>query len=142
LKSNDAQAALDRKFQSRYTCGSMKKTITKLSVPGAVTAAECVCAGATITANPDVVRKEVMVAQLDPVRPTLRVEVKGITMAPGVKAGLHLHPCPVVGVITQGTISFQLEGEKIQTLHPGDAFFEPADRRVTRFDNDRDRPAV
>jgi quercetin dioxygenase-like cupin family protein len=119
----------------------MKKTVTKLSSTG-VAALGCVCVGATIAHNPAVVRKELMSAQLDPVVQTIRVEVKSITMAPGVKAGLHLHPCPVVGVITHGTISFQIEGEEMQTLRSGDAFFEPANRRVTRFDNDGSRPAV
>ncbi|MCC6694485.1 MAG: cupin domain-containing protein [Candidatus Hydrogenedentes bacterium] len=62
-------------------------------------------------------------------------------MKPRMKAPLHLHPCPTMGLITEGTISFQIEGQSVQHLNVGDAFYEPADVRVARFDNDSDAPA-
>lgn len=62
-------------------------------------------------------------------------------MGPKVKAPLHLHPCPTMGVISEGTISFQIEGQPVQQLKVGDAFYEPAEVRVGRFDNDSDVPA-
>ena len=65
-----------------------------------------------------------------------RVEIKEVTMLPHQGVPLHLHPCPVVGVITQGMISYQIEGEKVQRLNVGDAFYEPAYARVSHFDND------
>ena len=62
-------------------------------------------------------------------------------MGPGIKAPLHLHPCPTVGVISEGEISFQIEGQPVQHLKVGDAFYEPADVRVAKFNNDGDVPA-
>jgi len=62
-------------------------------------------------------------------------------MGPRMKAPLHLHPCPTVGVISEGTISFQIEGQPVQHLKVGDAFYEPVDVRVAKFDNDSDVPA-
>jgi quercetin dioxygenase-like cupin family protein len=88
-----------------------------------------------------VTRKDLLTAIVDPEKPTTRVEIKEVTMGPKQKAPLHLHPCPTVGVITEGTISFQIEGAPVQTLKAGDAFYEPAHVRVARFDNDGDAPA-
>ena len=41
----------------------------------------------------------------------------------------------------KGTISFQIEGQPVQHLKIGNAFYEPADARVAKFDNDSDAPA-
>lgn len=62
-------------------------------------------------------------------------------MGPKQKAPLHLHPSPVVGVVTEGVIAYQIEGEPVQYLKAGDAFYEPANVRVARFDNDGEQPA-
>ncbi len=56
-------------------------------------------------------------------------------------APLHLHPCPVVEVVTAGAIAYQIEGATVRHLEVGDAFYEPADVRVARFDNEGDTPA-
>lgn len=64
-----------------------------------------------------------------------RVEIKQVELPPGQRAGLHRHPCPVVGYVAQGAISFQIQGQPIQHLRSGDAFFEPRDARVAHFDN-------
>lgn len=63
-------------------------------------------------------------------------------MPPRQAAPLHLHPCPTLGVVTAGTIAFQIEGQPVQHLKVGDAFYEPANVRVARFDNDGDTPAT
>lgn len=63
-------------------------------------------------------------------------------MGPKQRAPLHLHPCPTVGIVTEGRIIFQIEGEPEQHLRAGDAFYEPADVRVSRFDNDGDTAAT
>lgn len=55
---------------------------------------------------------------------------------------VHVNPCPTVGVIVRGAVSFQIESEEQQTLHAGDAFFEPANRHVMRFDDNGASPAV
>jgi len=41
----------------------------------------------------------------------------------------------------EGTIAFQIEGQPVQHLKAGDAFYEPANVLVARFDNDGDTPA-
>lgn len=62
-------------------------------------------------------------------------------MGPGAKAPLHLHPCPTMGVIMEGTITFQIEGEAERHLKAGDAFYEPANVRVAKFNNETQEPA-
>jgi quercetin dioxygenase-like cupin family protein len=58
-----------------------------------------------------------------------------IHFAPGQPTGLHLHPVSTTGIVTQGSILFQPEGEPLKTIKTGDSFFEPADKRILRFDN-------
>ncbi|MFZ0483482.1 MAG: cupin domain-containing protein [Desulfobacterales bacterium] len=91
--------------------------------------------------TPSVSRKDLLTAMVDSDKSVSRVEVKEVTMGPKQKAPLHLHPCPTVGVITEGTISFQIEGQPVQHLKIGDAFYEPANVRVAKFDNDSNTPA-
>jgi quercetin dioxygenase-like cupin family protein len=70
-----------------------------------------------------------------------KVEIQEITMEVGVDAPLHSHPCPTMGVVTEGKIVFEIEGEQGRHLEAGDAFYEPADVRVAKFNNDGDIPA-
>lgn len=88
-----------------------------------------------------VTRKTLLATSIDPERAVARVGIQEVTMGPKQRAPLHLHPCPTLGVVTEGTIVFQVEGEPEQHLKAGDAFYEPADVRVSRFDNDGDTPA-
>jgi quercetin dioxygenase-like cupin family protein len=46
-----------------------------------------------------------------------------------------------VGLVREGSLLFQVEGEEAQVLHAGDAFFEPANVPSLHFDA-RDAPAV
>ena len=62
------------------------------------------------------------------------VQSQEITLEANAATGLHLHPCPVVGYIIEGTVSFQIEGEEPRTLKAGDAFHEPANARMVHFD--------
>jgi len=64
-----------------------------------------------------------------------KVEIKEIVFKPLQKTGLHLHPCPVVGYIAEGTCKFQVKGGPLQTLKAGDAFYEPANTEMLHFDN-------
>lgn len=89
-----------------------------------------------------ITRKALLTATITPEQSIASVEIKEVTLGPKQKAPLHLHPCPVVGVITEGTIAFQIEGEAVQYLKVGDAFYEPANVRVARFDNDGEKPAT
>jgi quercetin dioxygenase-like cupin family protein len=81
-----------------------------------------------------VARTSLLTAVIEGAKTVERVEVKRIDMPPNLPSGLHLHPCPVVGVITEGSILFQVEGQPARVLKPGDAFFEPANTRVPHFD--------
>jgi len=92
--------------------------------------------------TPPVSRKTLLSAAIAPAKAVATVEIQEVTMAPGQPAPLHLHPCPTLGVVTRGSIAFQIEGQPVQHLKAGDAFYEPADVRVARFDNDGDAPAT
>ena len=91
--------------------------------------------------NAPVTRRALLKAAIEPGKTVSTVEIQEVTMGPKQKAPLHLHPCPTMGVVTEGTIAFQIEGQPVQHLKAGDAFCEPANIRVARFDNDGDTPA-
>ncbi|WCT13891.1 cupin domain-containing protein [Mucilaginibacter jinjuensis] len=82
----------------------------------------------------NIIRKPLLTANLGE-RTVTSVEIKEITLAPGQKAGLHLHPCPVTGYIAKGTAIMQVEGEEELILNTGDAFYEPADVHIAQFSN-------
>jgi quercetin dioxygenase-like cupin family protein len=71
-----------------------------------------------------------------------RVEVARVELAPAQPAGLHLHPCPVIGWIVAGVIRFQVADGPVVTLQAGDAFFEPANVRIPHFDNSSETEAA
>ena len=79
-------------------------------------------------------RKELLKALLGS-HTTTSVDVREIRFEPGQQTGRHLHPCPVVGYIAQGTASFQIEGQPVQALPTGSAFYEPANTVIASFDN-------
>lgn len=83
---------------------------------------------------PPVVRTPLLTAVLEGAPTVERVEVKRVELGPNLASGAHLHPCPVVGVVTEGSVYFQIDGEPARVLHPGDAFYEPANVRVLHFD--------
>ncbi|WP_199245766.1 cupin domain-containing protein [Leifsonia sp. AG29] len=62
------------------------------------------------------------------------VEVRRITLQPGVVGGPHHHNGPVFGVIERGSVMFQVDGGEEQLLRPGDVFYEPEQALVDRFD--------
>ena len=88
-----------------------------------------------------VMRKDLLTAAIDGSKSVSKVEIQEITMNVGIDAPLHLHPCPTMGIVTEGEIAFEIEGEETQHLKPGDAFYEPADVRVSKFNNEGDTPA-
>ena len=83
----------------------------------------------------DISRHDLLTAALGSGRMVDRVEIKRIDLAVGQATGPHRHPCPVVGHVVSGTILYQIEGRPAKALRAGDAFFEPADARIRRFDN-------
>jgi quercetin dioxygenase-like cupin family protein len=66
--------------------------------------------------------------------PTAHVEIRRITMAPGVAPGAHTHNGPVFGSIEQGSVVFRIADGPELTLRAGDTFYEPADTVISRFD--------
>jgi hypothetical protein len=41
-----------------------------------------------------------------------------------VAAGRHIHNCPVVGSIVEGSVAYQSEGKPVVVLAPDDVFYE------------------
>lgn len=94
-----------------------------------------------ITMIQPVERKDLLTAVLEKIKIVAKVRIQEITMDVGVDAPLHLHPCPTMGVVTEGKIVFEIEGDQSQHLEVGDAFYEPANVRVAKFNNEGDIPA-
>jgi quercetin dioxygenase-like cupin family protein len=88
------------------------------------------------TRFPPLKREPVLKQRLPSANPPVRL-VNGarIRFAPGQPTGLHRHPTSTVGVATQGSFVFQVEGEAARVLRAGDGFFEPAGQTMLQFDN-------
>ena len=85
---------------------------------------------------PPLQRQPVLDAPIPAANPPIKlVHGARIKFAPGQPTGLHRHPVSVVGVVTEGSFTFQPEGEPARTLKLGDSFFEPAGKRILQFDN-------
>lgn len=95
-------------------------------------------AAAAATSAPPPTRTQLLEAHLATEKAVAAVRSVSIAFRPPQVAGLHRHPVPVVGYVTSGAVSFQLEGQPMQILKEGDAFFEPAGKTVLRFDNATD----
>lgn len=81
-----------------------------------------------------IVRSEILTAVVGK-REISAVKIVEIEFPAGQKAPYHKHPCPIMGQIVSGTCLIQIEGEKPKILHPGDAFYEPAETPIIHFDN-------
>jgi mannose-6-phosphate isomerase-like protein (cupin superfamily) len=86
-------------------------------------------------ASARIARQELFDAALDGSPAVARVRVSRVELAPGQAAGLHRHPCDVVGYVLTGTIRFHRAGRPETVLAAGDAFHEPALASIARFDN-------
>jgi quercetin dioxygenase-like cupin family protein len=94
-----------------------------------------------MTMTQTVMRKKLLTAIIDGSKSVSKVEIQEVAMNVGIDAPLHLHPCPTMGVVTEGKIAFEIEGDQTQHLKVGDAFYEPANVRVAKFNNDGGTPA-
>ncbi len=110
--------------------------LIRFTMIGMVFMAGHTAAGDAAAASAGVARKDLLTATLAAGTQVSRVEIKQVTLAPKVKAPLHLHPCPVLGTVTQGEIALQIEGKPVQHLKAGDAYYEPAHAHIARFDNE------
>ena len=88
----------------------------------------------TPTADQPVLREVLLNQRFAAPKPTARVEVRRIRMLPNHPGGLHVHNSPVFGVILDGSVIYQIEGEAPAELRSGDVFYEPEGVRIARFD--------
>jgi quercetin dioxygenase-like cupin family protein len=89
-------------------------------------------------AQPKIERRELYKANIG-AQPVSTVDVREIVFQPKQMTGLHRRPCPVVSYIVEGTITFQIRGQKVQTLRAGQVCYEPAGAIIEHFDNASDR---
>jgi quercetin dioxygenase-like cupin family protein len=90
------------------------------------------------SAQQKIVRKELYKANIG-TQPISTVDVREIVFRPKQITGLHRHPCPVVSYVVEGTIRFQIRGEKMQIIHAGQVCYEPSGAIIEHFDNASDR---
>jgi quercetin dioxygenase-like cupin family protein len=93
----------------------------------AITTAGLANAGPTSTTT-------LLTAQFE-TRKVVTIEGGSFHFVPGQDAPIHTHEAPAIGVVTKGTIIYQIEGGKPLILHTGDAFYEPAGPNIVQFDN-------
>ena len=92
---------------------------------------------ASASAQPKIVRKELYKASIG-TQPISTVDVREIDFQPKQTTGLHRHPCPVISYVVEGTIRFQIRGEKMRIIHSGQVCYEPAGAIIEHFDNASD----
>lgn len=86
--------------------------------------------------NIDTILRRSLLSVLLGRRSVTNVDIREIIFQPGQKTPRHLHPCPVVGYIAEGSAFYRKEGQEEATLlEAGSAFYEPADTVVVSFDN-------
>ena len=112
----------------------MVVTVAYTVTAGAVTLTTKKNAPEHVISKDSIIRKKILLAQF-PARNVSSVDVREITFAPKQQTGKHQHPIPVMGYIASGSVLFQVEGQALQTLHTGDAFYEPANTTILHFDN-------
>lgn len=89
-------------------------------------------------AQQKIVRKELYKANIG-TQTISTVDVREIVLQPKQMGGLHRHPCPVITYVVEGTIRFQIRGEKEKIIGPGQVCYEPAGAIIEHFDNASDR---
>jgi quercetin dioxygenase-like cupin family protein len=92
---------------------------------------------ANASAQQKIVRKELYKANIG-TQPISMVDVREVVFQPTQMTGLHRHPCPVISYVVEGTIKFQIRGEKVQIIHTGQVGYEPAGAIIEHFDNASD----
>jgi quercetin dioxygenase-like cupin family protein len=87
-----------------------------------------------VSAQQKIVRKELYKANIG-TQPISTVDVREVVFQPKQMTELHRHPCPVISYVVEGTIRFQIRGEKVQIIHTGQVGYEPAGAIIEHFDN-------
>lgn len=113
----------------------MKTSFDRLKKPLLAAALTSVAALSSIAnAAPPADQVKLLTANFAP-RQVVQVEVGDFHFKPGQVAPIHTHDAPAIGFVAKGMIIYQVEGETPQILREGDAFYEPTDSRILRFDN-------
>jgi quercetin dioxygenase-like cupin family protein len=68
-------------------------------------------------------------------RSVRKIEVGDFHFTAAQVAPVHTHAAPALGYVSKGSIVYQVEGQPVQLLKAGDAFYEPAGPRILHFDN-------
>ena len=97
----------------------------------------CGFAAVDVSAQQKIVRKELYKADIG-TQPISTVDVREIVLQPKQITGLHRHPCPVISYVVEGTIRFQIRGQKMQVIHAGQVCYKPAGAVIEHFDNASD----
>jgi quercetin dioxygenase-like cupin family protein len=113
------------------------RSINVRAIVGVAIFLTTISSGWSETTTPKIVRKELFKAQIGR-QPVSTVDVREIVFQPGQKTGLHRHPCPVLSYVAEGTIRFQLRGQKIQIVRAGHICYEPARAIIEKYDNASD----
>lgn len=89
-------------------------------------AALIVLAGSRIQAQAPPAQSRVVFAQALPPADGnhLEARVVEVTYPPGGASAAHSHPCPVVGVVLEGSVRMQVRGEAEAVYHVGESFYE------------------
>ena len=88
-----------------------------------------------VAAAPAVERVPLATYPVDPAKTVSRVEVKRLTLPPGVTTGRHSHPGPVVSYVVQGRILVRVEGGPARVFTAGQTILEPGGTAIVQFDN-------
>jgi quercetin dioxygenase-like cupin family protein len=107
----------------------------------AETAAEAphaaVAAGAAVApaaAPPTQAKLKLLTANFER-RAIRKIEVGDFHLTGGQAAPVHTHAAPALGYVSKGSIVYQVEGQPVQILKAGDAFYEPVGPQILHFDN-------
>ncbi len=86
-------------------------------------------------------RKELYKASIG-TQPISTVDVREIDFQPNQTTGLHRHPCPVVSYVVEGTIRFQIRGQKMQIITPARYVMSRPAAIIEHFDNASDHASA
>jgi quercetin dioxygenase-like cupin family protein len=81
-----------------------------------------------------VAKTKLLTASFEP-RAIRKIEVGDFHLTGGQAAPVHTHAAPALGYVSKGSIVYQVEGQPVQILKAGDAFYEPVGQQILHFDN-------
>ena len=92
-------------------------------------------AAGTATAAPIPTRAPIGSFAIEPTKPVTHVEMTRVDFLPGQVMPEHLHPVPVICIVSLGSFEASIGGEPVRTVKVGDTTIEPAGEIVHYFRN-------